>query len=140
LVSWARKPMAIKEATMMTTSAERVRSLARSPAVKLARPTAITWIQGVGECVLVRRAANDTMTMIGRGRTAGRPRAAGRRGRPSPISLDLRSTEVSRATTVSATTGPSAYSQSRAAGWAVRRRLASDPGCRPSGPLYVGPP
>ena len=40
---------AIKQATMMTTNAERVRSPARSPAVKLARPTAITWIQGVGE-------------------------------------------------------------------------------------------
>ena len=92
--------MAIKQATMMTTNAERVRSPASSPAVKLARPTAITWIQGVGECVLVRRAADDTMTTIGSGQnrraakrqddeddrradlrwTVGHPRSAGRRG------------------------------------------------------------
>ena len=54
--------MAMKQATMMTTSAERVRSSARSPTVKLARPTASTWIQGVGDCVLVRSGPGDTTT------------------------------------------------------------------------------
>ena len=92
----------------MTTSAERVRSPARSPAVKLARPTAITWIQGVGDVVLVSSAANDTMTTIGSGQIRRAARGRTTRTTVGPISLDLRSSEVSRAIRVSATTGPSA--------------------------------
>ena len=92
----------------MTTNAERVRSPARSPAVKLARPTASTWTQGVGECVLVRSAANDTMTTTGSGQNRRAARGRTTRTTVGPISLDRRPSEVSRATRVSAMTGPSA--------------------------------
>ena len=100
--------MAISAATVMTTSAERVRSPARSPAVKLASPTAITWIHGVGECVLVTTAAHATRSTIGSGQI--RRAANGRTTRTTvgPMPPDRGSSEVSSAISVSPTTGPSA--------------------------------
>ncbi len=84
---------AIKQATMMTTNAERVRSPARSPAREAGQTDGETWIREHGECVRVRSAADDTITMIGSGQT--RRTARGRTTR-TIVGADLAGPSVIR--------------------------------------------